>query len=72
MWSLSSAARMVVFAALLIVSWCVMVWTHEAGHLMGGWCCGAQLTVAEVRPRLDEVTASLRDHTLFLDVILFV
>ena len=50
MWSLSSAARMVVFAALLIVSWCVMVWTHEAGHLMGGWCCGAQLTVAEVRP----------------------
>jgi len=44
------AKRMVLLAVLLIVSWCVMIWTHEVGHLVGGWCCGAQLTVAEVRP----------------------
>lgn len=42
--------RVVGFVALLVGSWCVMTWTHEAGHLVAGWCCGGQLQVAEVRP----------------------
>jgi hypothetical protein len=29
--------------SLLLVSWFVMAWTHEIGHLLGGWIGGATL-----------------------------
>lgn len=37
-------------AGLLILSWCVMTITHEAGHILGGWCSGAVLRDADLRP----------------------
>ena len=42
--------RWVEFGALLVASWCVMVFTHEAGHLVGGWLGGATLVEADLRP----------------------
>lgn len=35
---------------LLLVSWIVMTFTHEFGHVAGGWCCGGTLQAAELRP----------------------
>lgn len=35
---------------LLILSWCVMVLTHESGHLIGGWLGGGTLRHADLRP----------------------
>jgi hypothetical protein len=37
-------------AGLLAVAWCVMTFTHEGGHLVGGWLGGATLSAAELRP----------------------
>ncbi len=37
-------------AGLVAVSWVVMTSTHELGHLVGGWCSGAILQSAELRP----------------------
>jgi len=42
--------RFVYFALLLIVSWCVMTFTHESGHLLGGWICGGTLKNADLLP----------------------
>ena len=42
--------RIVTLAVLVAVSWCVMTFTHEVGHILGGWCCGAKLTDFELRP----------------------
>lgn len=44
------AWRIGVFGSLLIGSWCVMVITHEAGHVIGGWLTGAKLIQADLRP----------------------
>lgn len=35
---------------LLIAGWCVMTFTHECGHLAGGWTGGGTLRHAELRP----------------------
>lgn len=37
-------------AVLLLLAWCVMVMTHESGHLVGGWLGGGTLAHAELRP----------------------
>lgn len=36
--------------ALLILSWCVMLMTHEIGHILGGWLSGATLKDYDLRP----------------------
>jgi len=38
------------FAAMLLASWCVMIVTHELGHIIAGWAGGAVLVHAELRP----------------------
>lgn len=38
------------FMALLVVAWCVMTFTHEAGHLVGGWMGGGTLQDADLWP----------------------
>ncbi|WP_229360826.1 hypothetical protein [Fuerstiella marisgermanici] len=38
------------FVALLAVSWVVMTFTHEVGHLIGGMICGATLTDYDLAP----------------------
>lgn len=38
------------FALLLILSWIVMTFTHELGHIVGGLCCGGRLISASVVP----------------------
>ena len=35
---------------LLSVAWCVMVLSHETGHLLGGWLGGGKLQQADLRP----------------------
>lgn len=42
--------RLLRFVALLVASWCVMTFTHEAGHIIGGWLSGGTLQAAELRP----------------------
>lgn len=37
-------------AMLLVASWCVMVTTHEVGHLIGGWISGATLKACDLLP----------------------
>src|SRR5690606_36868535 len=37
-------------AVLLITAWCVMVLSHEIGHLLGGWLGGGTLRQADLRP----------------------
>lgn len=44
------ARRILHFLALLIASWCVMTFTHEMGHIVGGWCCGGTLKNADLLP----------------------
>ena len=38
------------FVLLLAVSWCVMTFTHELGHIVAGWSCGGTLKSADLRP----------------------
>lgn len=38
------------FGLLLLLSWCVMTVTHEAGHVVGGWLCGGTLREAHLWP----------------------
>jgi len=38
------------FLAMLVASWCVMVTTHELGHIVAGLLGGGQLVHAELRP----------------------
>lgn len=42
--------RLLSFVGLLLASWCVMTFTHETGHMVGGWCCGGTLRSAELAP----------------------
>lgn len=37
-------------ASLLAAAWCVMVLSHETGHLLGGWLGGGRLQQADLRP----------------------
>lgn len=38
------------FVVLLVVSWIVMTFTHETGHVIGGWISGATLTDLDLAP----------------------
>jgi hypothetical protein len=38
------------FVLLLAVSWAVMTFTHEAGHVLSGWACGGALRHADLAP----------------------
>ena len=38
------------FVLLLMAAWCVMAFTHETGHIVGGWLCGGTLKEAELLP----------------------
>lgn len=38
------------FLFLLGVSWVVMAFTHEMGHIVGGICCGGSLQSADLWP----------------------
>jgi hypothetical protein len=42
--------RMFLFVILLLVSWSVMTFTHEMGHILAGWASGGTLHHAEVWP----------------------
>ena len=42
--------RLLQLAALLILSWCVMTFTHESGHLVGGWLSGGRLRSVDLVP----------------------
>jgi len=42
--------RWIFFLLMLIGSWLVMTWTHELGHLLGGWVGGATLTDFDLAP----------------------
>ena len=44
------AKRILYFVALLIGSCCAMAFTHEMGHIVGGWCCGGALKNADLLP----------------------
>ena len=38
------------FTVLLVISWVVMIFTHESGHIIGGWISGATLKSADLLP----------------------
>ncbi len=38
------------FGLLLVASWCVMTFTHEMGHVVGGWASGGTLREAHLAP----------------------
>lgn len=42
--------RVLQFVILLVASWSAMTFTHESGHLIGGWLCGGTLKAADVLP----------------------
>jgi len=42
--------RILPFALLLVVSWCVLIFTHESGHILGGWFCGGTLKNTDLLP----------------------
>ena len=44
------ANRILRFVLLLVASWTVMTFTHEMGHIVGGWCCGGTLKSADLLP----------------------
>lgn len=46
----STKQRILRFMLLLVVSWCVMVTTHELGHIVSGCCLGATLDDFDLRP----------------------
>jgi len=43
-------SKIVSLIALLGISWVVMTFTHEVGHIAGGWGCGATLTDFDLAP----------------------
>lgn len=47
MWS---GLRFFEVVALLLISWVVMCFTHEVGHLIGGWISGATLSQVDLVP----------------------
>ncbi len=42
--------RWLKLVVLIVAGWCVMTFTHECGHIVGGWLSGATLRSAELRP----------------------
>ena len=42
--------RVLILVALLVPSWFVMTFTHETGHIVGGWLGGAKLTDCDLVP----------------------
>jgi hypothetical protein len=44
------AQRILKLVCLLITSWCVMTFVHEAGHIVCGYACGGTLVNADLRP----------------------
>lgn len=44
------ANRFSILVMLLVVSWCVMTFTHEMGHVVGGWVGGGILTRIDLVP----------------------
>lgn len=42
--------RILKLAVALLVSWCVMTMTHEAGHIVCGWATGGTLQQADLLP----------------------
>lgn len=42
--------RVLKLIGLLIVSWCVMTFTHESGHILAGWAAGGRLSQADLLP----------------------
>lgn len=42
--------RFFTLLGLLTLSWCVMTFTHEMGHVVAGLCSGATLETVELRP----------------------
>ena len=42
--------RWVPFVGWLLVAWCVMVMTHESGHVLAGWATGGTLQHADLAP----------------------
>lgn len=48
--SASLTTRIFTFIALLLFSWTVMTFTHEMGHIVGGWWCGGTLKNADLVP----------------------
>jgi hypothetical protein len=45
-----TAIRWLRFCGLLLASWTVMTFTHEIGHVVGGWLSGATLVDLELMP----------------------
>lgn len=43
-------AQLRLLLLLLLASWCVMVLTHEIGHLLGGWLGGGRLVECDLAP----------------------
>ena len=48
--SASRGIQVLNLAVLLVTSWCVMTFTHETGHVLGGWIGGGQLQQADLLP----------------------
>lgn len=46
----SRVQRMIAFTLLLVLSWIVMSFLHELGHLIGGWWGGGTLVACELAP----------------------
>ncbi|WP_237227821.1 hypothetical protein [Rubinisphaera sp. JC750] len=42
--------RFFTLLGLLTISWCVMTFTHEMGHVVAGLCSGGTLETVELRP----------------------
>lgn len=42
--------RVLRFVLLLLLSWCVMTFTHESGHVASGLACGGTLLHADLAP----------------------
>lgn len=42
--------RFFTLLGLLTISWCVMTFTHEVGHVVAGLCSGGSLETVELRP----------------------
>jgi hypothetical protein len=64
---MTSSARHPVlrFMLLLVLSWSVMVTTHELGHIVSGCCLGATLDDFDIRPwRLQYSLFSSDSHPL--------
>ena len=44
------AKRIGLLIALLAMAWCVMTFSHEVGHILGGWATGGVLQSADLWP----------------------